>query len=1483
MRCLLQLGWAIALLVLAGCPSTPTLLVQPLAVAFSSTDDVKEIRILNAGSGSLSWQASVNLPWLSLSLPTHTELKNTVIGETTTEIDVIQLTVDRSALPLGVSTGEVVITSNGGDQTVAVSAAAEGSALMDVSPLVADFGLTTTAITVQLSNAGTKALDWEITIPDDAPWLTAAPVSGSIAVGGNPQTVTLSASRDGLASGTFAGTVSVSSNGGDASIAASMQVPPFSVLPTQIDFGAIAQAASQIVTVTNGGFSNTALSCSAVTDDGAPWLSVTPATGTLPGSGTLEATVTASPAGLAPASYTGHVTVTATVTGYSWDIPVSMVVTEFSISPASIDFGTITASAMQQITLQNLGTLPLEWNLVKPNDAVWINLSKTAGTLSASDTIDVTAYPATVDPGDYSAVLTFTVGNTTQTVNVQMSRPRPAALSVAPVNLDFGASRTEDLIGIWNDGTGSISWSIDTTGFPAWLSLSPVDAGGIASGTVSGAATDALTISVDRSKAPAGQFNFEYAFTVAASGDSTTPVTVTVQMNIAKVPAMVIESDGVTETGIPYINLGISEEEKTFYIRNDGTGALSWSFDLTSAPAWLTAITPSQGSLDPGIQQTVTVSVSREDLNYLGAQNTFTITSNDPDHASQPFLVEVQVAKSVIIGVSPVSLSFGTSDSSTLVGVANLGDPDTVLTYKITPTKEWLAAYPDTGSSIGVTGDVKDWQTVSVSIDRTRLDGESASAKLVVSAYEIVDGEEVPSETVDPVEIAVSAEARALTIETAVPRVRVPSLVRTVLLMRNVRCEALPIPDSYLDTVGNKFAVYEKDTALELTETNQFLTSGSRIHGSALILLDYSGSMQAAAHELTDASIVAATDRLQAVYQQSIPPLIAEMPDTYRVALAVFNERGDDAIRIIWGADTEPAFTYNKTVLLNRLNNIEVVDNGATQLLPALNSAAAELLDVDVNENLIPFDNADVRALICVTDGRITTPPGNVSDTISALESSFVRLFCIGWGDNVLSDPLIRITEGTGGHYYSTRGVATGATDAFGTAIRIPVLTDLQNWCATDTTDTCDQSIAKDLLSQTVFSYTTLSEEGNVNLDGKITFNDPNDQDSPCLSEQGDITGSFSISQLDFSAIAGDPRLGQISLRSSGIQADGTATVTVHADYIPRNISQFSFRLETVSADALITTVRQPATTEGGIISDWTASGAAPVYTFTSPGDPLKYGDFGDLLIFTFQGATSNFRADFTVLEPIYSADPNIKYFTCPDSITVTANTFLASSFPSPYLVITPAPISTSPIILDLGTAVDSAQVLVYNRGGHHTATGVWLDWLATPGSTSSFLTVSPNTGGTSIDTLTPSVLTINVDRSIAAGDYEGSVGMDYIYGSLGLEFTGNPIYVYYRVLGPELTLSTTTLDFDAVTNDLLLTISNTGQGTLDWGINAAALPSWLSISSNTGTLGPGATETLDVSIVRAALPASGLYSTSFALDATPYGAPVVNVSVLEP
>jgi hypothetical protein len=94
-------------------PDDPVLEVNPSALDFSSEYVVKGLSIINSGTGVLNWEIAAQETWITVDQETG------VTGEGAT--DKINVMVDRSAVTeLRGYSGELDITSNGGDVTVSV-------------------------------------------------------------------------------------------------------------------------------------------------------------------------------------------------------------------------------------------------------------------------------------------------------------------------------------------------------------------------------------------------------------------------------------------------------------------------------------------------------------------------------------------------------------------------------------------------------------------------------------------------------------------------------------------------------------------------------------------------------------------------------------------------------------------------------------------------------------------------------------------------------------------------------------------------------------------------------------------------------------------------------------------------------------------------------------------------------------------------------------------------------------------------------------------------------------------------------------------------------------------------------------------------------------------------------------------------------------------------------------------------------------------
>src|SRR5690606_33843502 len=84
----------------------PQLSLSTFALDFGSGGTNRALTITNVGGGTLTWQASEDIGWLTLG---------TSSGSSTGEGDALSVSVNRSALAAGSYNGTIRVTSNGGD------------------------------------------------------------------------------------------------------------------------------------------------------------------------------------------------------------------------------------------------------------------------------------------------------------------------------------------------------------------------------------------------------------------------------------------------------------------------------------------------------------------------------------------------------------------------------------------------------------------------------------------------------------------------------------------------------------------------------------------------------------------------------------------------------------------------------------------------------------------------------------------------------------------------------------------------------------------------------------------------------------------------------------------------------------------------------------------------------------------------------------------------------------------------------------------------------------------------------------------------------------------------------------------------------------------------------------------------------------------------------------------------------------------------
>ncbi|NIA13959.1 MAG: hypothetical protein GWP08_07750 [Nitrospiraceae bacterium] len=1479
-------------LALTGCPTlAPLLNVSPTAFSFDTAQTSAPLTITNAGAGALAWSVQSKPDWLTV----------TPDSGSITEAQVVMLTANLAALAPGTQQGELILTSNGGTRGLAVTAFVVSPPTMEVSETGLDFGGSLTVLSFDVSNAGSGTLTWNLTSDLPAAF-NISPTSGSTTAGAS-DTVTVILNRAGLDRGLYEGTITITSDGGgpvDVAVRATVQA--LTVAPTLLDYGPIIEDLSFVI----GNSGNTDLNW---TIDGAQlapltWLVLIPGglSGVLaPGA---ERSILASidrndlPAGVTEAQFDvsspdGTETVRLRVEGPE---PVLFV------TPVTLDFGSTDND--QTVTLQNTGTGTLAWTIEEvapsgggyiPGDVTWLSVDGAlTGDLLSNEavikTVRVDRLQVVPNPDEpFVGHLRVSSADGQQVVVTVSQLSIPPTLRILPADLDFATTYLTRKLAIWNGGLGTVNWTIDAppAGIPGWVdSFTPT------SGSVSGDETDMVTVRIDRTGFDPADQDYTWVFDIDATdggGAALDSVTVTTSMNVARVPRIAVET-GHNDTSAPFtpfLPMGQDLQTNTFTITNVGTGNLTWSIeDAEAFPSWL-AVDPLTLTLEPGESiANITVTVDREGLGFGSEEYTFDITSNDPIDGSVPLRVELQVPKKVVIAVRPGEIALGPYGISDTFEVANNGDPGSQLKFSVTSNKPWLFSNPEFpyqfGTSEGTSSPIKDWQPVDISINRADLEGTGSTGTLTVRAYD-EDGELI--ESVEEMQVTVSVEAAELSFQLAHGRTRIPTLNRFVMLMRDITYRAIPLAQDIVGDFVDNFTIYEKDVPLELSETNQFLLSADRMRTNLVLLLDYSGSMFASAALVEDPAIAGAADPLQELYNRCIGQLITELPDSYYICLMEFHDRSQPT-RVV-APDGGPLFTNDKALLLSRLEGISIADHGATELMPAIEEAALRLQSEDLDLFLIPFDDSDMRAIICVTDGRLTTPPGRARETVDYLFNRFVRFFPIGWGQAVMHESLARVAAGTGGHYYPTITEDSGMTDPQGNPIKRPLVSQLLAWCETEdpATNPCDQSIAKDLRSQVILSYGSLREDSPITVRVDGAFDNPNDDDGVCLPEQNIITGTFSQKDFNFTSVMGDGRLGQISLPTTAINGS-TARAIVRAEYMPRNVDQFVFE---ISSPQTFTVSKAPPL-QAGLVEDWTLTPlGGGQYSLTRPAgvDPLPYAAFGDMLYVDFDAlplGLDSFVVNFSVIDPVYDAgDPEGKYFTHPDSVTVNDLGQTAPAFPTPRVTVT-QPASDSYLIA-LGSTGNSGQIDIRNVGGAHVPTGAWLRWFITDWPD---ILLPSAFEGDLVSTFETDTVSFDVNRSSGPGSYLGAITIIFDSYLLGTPSFSLEILVSVTILPPELTVTsanfdpgTTTLNFGDANNAFDLSIQNTGQSTLDWNIDTTAFPNWLSVSTNVGFVPLDAANTVTVYVFRDDQD-PGNYTHDFTI-ASEYGSETITVNMTVP
>lgn len=292
--------------------TTPILTVSNTTLSFSGVQGgpnppSANLSVSNTGSGTLNFTITSDAAWLSATPASGTAPQT------------IQVSANTTGLVANTYTGHLTIASPGTQGspatvtvTLTISNPPPPTPVLTVSPLTVTFsaiqgGANPNPANVNVTNTGSGTLSF--TSSSDAAWLGVSPGTGNA-----PSTLQLTANVGSLVAGTYTGHVTVSASGAQGSPAtitvtlnvASPPPPSLVVSPTTLSFTAMqsgSNPAASSVGISNSGSGT--LTFTAASD--ASWLGVSPISGSAPQTLQVQPNV----AGLAPNTYTGHITVTA--------------------------------------------------------------------------------------------------------------------------------------------------------------------------------------------------------------------------------------------------------------------------------------------------------------------------------------------------------------------------------------------------------------------------------------------------------------------------------------------------------------------------------------------------------------------------------------------------------------------------------------------------------------------------------------------------------------------------------------------------------------------------------------------------------------------------------------------------------------------------------------------------------------------------------------------------------------------------------------------------------------------------------------------------------------------------------------------------------------------------------------------------------------------------------------------------------------------
>jgi hypothetical protein len=506
------------------------------------------------------------------------------------------------------------------------------------------------------------------------------------------------------------------------------------------------------------------------------------------------------------------------------------------------------------------------------------------------------------------------------------------------------------------------------------------------------------------------------------------------------------------ETLTLYVSPSLEGDQpaSSLWISNTGSSTRRWSIEIVAedeeADTPPFSANPASGSLGPAEEVEVEVNVTDADSVETGAGFYELKITSELEFLLVPLTVENRQLPKIVISEEPQqassrpgiveleTLEFGKEAIQKTFWIANAGPRTSSLYFEISHEDEGVEKpiisdiSPSAGGANGEDGNAEDFfhpdadlsnvlidgREITVTIDRSNITELEEYRKITVRAVDPDFGT-----VLTPVEAAtidVHVERPPMTIEGALNRSRPPYVMRFVLLMRDSRGKVIPTVTE-ADRSRLTFTIAEDDEPIDFNETSRYITGPEDLKVNLALMLDYTGSMYYAG--TTDAEDPLEPGEALENVRAAALEFIGDLPDSWRIALMYYSDR-QQPDRVIH------PFTTDRKALKNALKSFSLpeamygVSDIRDALIDGINLIAAE----DAGETL-PFDDADVRALVFISDGEDNASESNTSEVVSDAQENRVRLYPLGYssGDSAYTADMLVMANDTGGHYYAAGNV----------------------------------------------------------------------------------------------------------------------------------------------------------------------------------------------------------------------------------------------------------------------------------------------------------------------------------------------------------------------------------------------------------------------------------------------------------------------------